>query len=230
MFNDEISSAFGGEMDWMEDETGRSQRDADRRAVETEKKLCLKKERANTKRVLARVLNGVSSTLLDESSMAVTSLKDCEQNLCAVFDVFRSESYKNEVRDKDDIYQCVSYLSEAETRFLCIWERVELRLEEVDRIPPDKPSLPDISPEDSISQIASNSTHSFSVSSRSSTISRMKTILRERRLVNATRKASLLAEKSFLLRKQSIAYQELKLNHLKEKLHLQTEITKLDAE
>ena len=35
VLNDEISSAFGGEMDWMEDETGRSQQDADWRAVET---------------------------------------------------------------------------------------------------------------------------------------------------------------------------------------------------
>ena len=174
VLNDEISSAFGGEMGWMEDETGRSQQDADWRAVDTEKKLRLKKERANAKRVLTRVMNGVSSTLLDESSMAVTSLRDCEQNLCAVFEVFRRacESYKNEIRDEDDIYQCVSYFSEAETRWLSIRERVKLRLEEVDKIPPDKPSLPDISPEDSVSQIASNSTHSSHVSIRSSRISR----------------------------------------------------------
>ena len=39
-----------------------------------------------------------------------------------------------------------------------------------------------------------------------------------------------MAEESLLVRKQSLAHQELKLNQLKEELQLHTEITKLKAE
>ena len=49
-------------------------------------------------------------------------------------------------------------------------------------------------------------------------------------LQNATRKANLIAEGSLLERRQSLAYQGMKLNQLKEEFQLQEELTKLEAE
>ena len=224
-------SAFGEDLIGSREDTRRSQRDVDWELADIENRLRLKKERANAKRALTRLLNGVSSVLVEDRSVALTSLKDCEKNLCAVFEVFKRAcySYKHVLHDEADLEACAVYFSELETRWLSIRERVKLRLQLGKRIPPDKSNLPSVTPEDSISQFASNSSLSSNVS-KSSRKSSYKAILSERRLENATRRASLVAEESLLVRKQSLAYQELMLNQLKEELQLHTEITKLDAE
>ena len=145
-----------------------------------------------------------------------------------MFEVFKRAcySYKDVLHDEADLEACAVYFSELETRWLSIRERVKLRLELDKRIPPDKSNLPSITREDSISHFASNS----SLSPKSSRTSSYKAILSERRLEKATRRASLVAEEPLLVRKQSLAYQEFKLNQLKEELQLHTEITKLEAE
>ena len=224
-------SAFGEDLTGSREDTRRGQRDVDWELVDIENRLRLKKERANAKRALTRLLNGVSSVLVEDRSVALTSLKDCEKNLCAVFEVFKRAcySYKDVLHDEADLAACAVYFSELKTRWLSIRERVKLRLELDKRIPPDKSNLPNVTPEDSISQFASISSLSSNVS-KSSKKSSYKAILSERRLENGTRRASLVAEESLLVRKQSLAYQELKLNQLKEELQLHTEITKQDAE
>ena len=227
-FNSGNPSAFGENLVGSREETRRSQRDVDWELVDIENRLRLKKERADAKRALTRLLNGVSSVLVEDRSVALTSLKDCEENLCAVFEVFRRAcySYKDVLHDEADLEACAVYFSELETGWLSIRERVKLRLELDKRIPPDKSNLPSITPEDSISQFASN----LSLSSKSSRTSSYKAILSEGQLEKATRRASLMAEESLLVRQQGLAYQELKLNQLKEELQLHTEITKLEAE
>ena len=226
-------SVLGENLGGSHAETRRSQRDVDWELVDIENRLRLKKERANAKRALTKLLNDISSVLVEDRSVALTSLKDCEENLCAVFEVFRRAcySYKDVLHDEADLEACAVYFSELETKWLSIRERVKLRLELDERIPPDKSNLPSITPEDPISQFASNSSLSSNVSksSRASSYT-CKAILNEKRLENATRRASLVAEESLLGRKQSLAYQELKLNQLKEELQLHTEITKLEAE
>ena len=83
-FNIGNPSAFGEDLVASREETRRSQRDVDWELVDIENRLRLKKERANAKRALTRLLNGVSSVLVEDRSVALTSLKDCEENLCAV--------------------------------------------------------------------------------------------------------------------------------------------------
>ena len=128
-FNSGNPLAFGEDLLGSRENTRRSQRGIDWELVDIENRLC----------AFSRLLNGVSSVLVKDRSVALTSLKDCEENLCAIFEVFKRAcySYKDVLHDEADLEACAVYFSELETRWLSIRERVKLRLELDKRIHPD---------------------------------------------------------------------------------------------
>ena len=60
----------------------------------------------------------------------MTALKDCKENLSAVFEVLRiaCDSCKETLHDEDDIEECAVYFGEMKKRWLNIMDKVKLRL------------------------------------------------------------------------------------------------------
>ncbi len=122
MLNKGNPSALGEYLDGSHEEIERRQRDVDWEVVDIANRSRLKKERANARPALSRLMNGVSSSLVEDRSIAVTSLKDCEEKLYAVFVVFRTacDSYQDALLEEVDIEESAVYLRQLETRRLSI--------------------------------------------------------------------------------------------------------------
>ena len=137
------------------------------------------------------------------------------------------ENYRRSLKDEDDLEECTIYFNEAETRFLSMKERVALWNEsckmQVGQITQGGAK---VRPEDSVSQ----------TSSKASTDSRMSR-LSEVMLKTSRKRASLLAEASMMAKHQDLAneemrlkFEEMRLLQQKQRLHLETEIAKVEAE
>ena len=175
--------------------------------------------------------------LVGNSVKEVNSLKG---SLDQAFENFTQscDAYREALEIEDDIDESNAYFQEAQARFLCMKERIALRLESF--INPvlhthSEENLVEnrewrVSPSDSVSQTKSKKSL-FSRCSRSSkgTRSSSSSSFDERMLKNATWKASLLAEASMLQHKQLLANQELQVNQIKEELRLRTELAKIEA-
>ena len=199
-----------------------------RRREDAEERKRLKQTRANAKRGFTRVLNRVAETMLAESSLS--ELITSEVNLKTAFGEFchACELYRNSLVEEDDLDESRAYFHEAEVRFLAMKDRIALRFEHIQKSDPDRTIREqDVTPEDSVSQIysISNSCQSSRSSKRSS-----QRLLQETRLANAARRASLMAEASFLKMKQSLANQEIQLQQQKEDLEMKIQLKKLEAE
>ena len=192
-------------------------------AVDHERMIRLKRERANAKRALTNTVNEVSAALVCHGSGDGESLTHLEEKLEAVFIAFQKacDSFKAMLSDEDDIDECCAYFSEGEGRFLSTRQRLRTFGDS---------EMQDIQPHDSVSQTSHSKHSSISKYSKSSSISSVKSALGKKMLQNATRKANLIAEESLLARRQSLAYQEMKLNQLREEFQLHEELTKLEAE
>ena len=192
-------------------------------AVDHERMIRLKRERANAKRALTNTVKEVSAALVCHGSGDGESLTHLEEKLEAVFIAFQKacESFKAMLTDEDDIDECCAYFSEGEGRFLSTRQRLRHFGDS---------EMQDIQPHDSVSQTSHSKHSSISKYSKSSSISSVKSALGKKMLQNATRKANLIAEESLLARRQSLAYQEMKLNQLREEIQLHEELTKLEAE
>ena len=192
-------------------------------AVDHERMIRLKRERANAKRALLNTVKEVSAALMCHGSGDGESLTHLEEKLEAVFIAFQKacESFKAMLTDEDDIDECCAYFSEGEGRFLSTRQRL---------CHFGDSEMQDIQPHDSVSQTSHSKHSSISKYSKSSSISSVKSALGKKMLQNATRKANLIAEESLLARRQSLAYQEMKLNQLREEFQLHEELTKLEAE
>ena len=123
-----------------------------------------------------------------------------------------------------DIEECCVYFRDGQERFLSAMQQVH----DVGNL--EIPLIQPIQPNDSASQVSQSRKSDISKYSKSSSSSSVKSALEKRMLQNATRKATLVAEERMLARRQSLAYQEMKLSQLREEFHLQEELTKLDAE
>ena len=199
-----------------------------RRRLDAEERMRLKQTRANAKRAFTRALNRVAETMLAESSLS--ELITSEVNLKTAFGEFcrACELYRNSLVEEDDLDQSRAYCHEAEVRFLAMKDRIALRFEHIQKSDPDRTIREqDVTPEDSVSQVYS--TNNSCQSSRSSKQSSQR-LLQETRLANATRRASLIAEASFLKMKQSLANQEIQLQQQKEDLEMKIQLKKLEAE
>ena len=195
----------------------------DRDAIDHEHILRLKRERANAKRALTNVVKEVSAALVCQSSENGEYLAQFEERLEAVFTKFEQacELFKATLSEEDDIDECCAYFNEAEARFLSAKQRLHAI---------DGSEVHHIQPDDSVSQISVGKASKVSKNSSSSSLSSVKSVLGKKMLHNATRKAALIAEGSLLARKQSLAYQEMKLTQMKEEFKLQEELMKLEAE
>eukprot|EP00794_Sanderia_malayensis_P008394 gene8394-biopygen6213 len=121
----------------------------------------------------------------------------------------------------EDIEECCVYYRDGQERFFSAMQQVrDVANSEV----------PLIQPNDSASQVSLSRESDISKYSKSSSSSSVKSAIEKKMLQNATRKATLVAEERMLARRQSLAYQEMKLSQLREEFHLQEELTKLDAE
>ena len=196
----------------------------------------LKTSRANSKRELTKAINRVSHALTvgGESDDIETAARWMEHTFCE----FRKacEIYRHSLRDEDDIEECTAYFHEAETRFLSMKDRVAFwNASSQMEFHRHEHEGSKIRSEDSVSQTKSHSSRR-SKSSRSSRNSRMSR-LSETILRNSTKRASLLVEASMMERHQSLANEEMRLkceevrlSQLKQKLTLETEIAKVEAE
>ena len=198
----------------------------------------MKQARGNAKRALTIVMNKIGESLLVGNSVKeVNSLKG---SLDQAFENFRQscDAYQEALEIEDDIDESNAYFQEAQARFLCMKERIALRLESfinpVQHTHSEENLVENrewrVSPSDSVSQAKSKKSL-FSRCSRSSkgTRSSSSSSFDERMLKNATWKASLLAEASMLQHKQLLANQELQVNQIKEELRLRTELAKIEA-
>ena len=192
-------------------------------AVDHERMIRLKRERASAKRALTNTVKEVSAALVCHGPGDGESLTHLEEKLEAVFIAFQKacDSFKAMLSDEDDIDECCTYFSEGEGRFLSMRQRLRHF---------DDSEMQDIQPHDSVSQTAHSKHSSVSKCSKSLSMSSVKSALGKKMLQNATRKANLIAEESLLARRQSLAYQEMKLNQLREEFQLHEELTKLEAE
>ena len=194
--------------------------------IDEERKRHLKTLRANAKRELTRAINHVSGILVIGTE--IQDVQMAEVRLMEIFEDFQNacDGYKAVKVDDDDIDECLAYFSEAEKRFRSIRERIAVWMQS-QRKPLVDQEDPEVRPEDSISETKTRSHVSnrsaFSKSPRKSTISEMM-------VKNAVKKASLHAEMSMFERQQSIAEEELRLNKRKQKLALEVEMAKLEAE
>lgn len=189
----------------------------------------LKTSRANSKRELTKAINRVSDALMVGGE--AEDLKSGVRWMEYTFSEFGKacEIYRHSLEDEDDIEECMVYFQEAEARFLSMKERVALWNDSAKmEIHRDEHEGSRIKPEDSVSQAKSRSSRGSrsSKGSRNSGLSRLnETILR-----NSTKRASLLVEASMMEKHQSLAYEEMRLNQLKQKLTLEKEIAKVEAE
>ena len=185
----------------------------------------LKQVRANAKRELTKAINRVSDSLTVGEETG--QMQVIERRLDEAFHNFKEAwmKHKNLLDDDDDLEESTAYFHEAKTKYLCSKDRVALWLESRKKQLLERVKPPDIEPKDSISQSKSYFSRHSSSSSR-----RSKVVIAEKQFNNATKMASLRAEASMLEQHQRIANEELRINQLKEKLALETQLAKLAAE
>ena len=199
--------------------------------IDLERLRRLKQVRANAKRELTNAIKRVSNALtVGEEGKEAVEIQLVEEGLDAAFHNFTEawEQYRNLLDDDDDLEEAAAYFQEAKTKYLCSKDRVALWLEAKKKPLLERGDHFDIKPKDSISSI-SKSKSASSYRSKSSS-RRSKAAIEEKHFNNATRMASLRAEASMLEHHQSIASEELKISQLKERLALDIQLAKLEAE
>eukprot|EP00112_Aurelia_sp_Birch-Aquarium-sp1_P012096 Seg2541.3 transcript_id=Seg2541.3/GoldUCD/mRNA.D3Y31 product="hypothetical protein" protein_id=Seg2541.3/GoldUCD/D3Y31 len=196
--------------------------------VDLERLRRLKQLRANAKRELRKAIKRVSEALtVGDDAVEIQAI---EERLDEAFHNFTKawERHKNSLDDDDDLEESTAYFHEAKTKYLCSKDRIALWLETKKKPLLDRGNPPEIKPKDSISSI-SQSKSSFSRRSSSSS-RRSKAAIDDKQFEYATKMASLRVEASMLEQHQNIANEELRINQLKERLTLDTQLAKLEAE
>ena len=199
--------------------------------IDLERLRRLKQVRANAKRELTNAIKRVSNALtVGEEGKEAVEIQLVEEGLDAAFHNFTEawEQYRNLLDDDDDLEEAAAYFQEAKTKYLCSKDRVALWLEAKKKPLLERGDHFDIKPKDSISSISKSKSASSYCSKSSSR--RSKAAIEEKHFNNATRMASLRAEASMLEHHQSIASEELKISQLKERLALDIQLAKLEAE
>ena len=184
-----------------------------------------KRSRANVKRQLTNAIRKVSDALtVGEDVGEIGKAVVCMEKRLMI-------SAKPAVTE-DDIEECMIYFHEAETQFLSMKDRVAFWKESARREVDIKLDDNKIRAEDSVSQTKSRRSMQSKYSRSSCVCS-----LDEAMVRISTKRASLLAEASIVESCQSLAneeirlkYEEMRLNQLKRRLELETEIPKVEAE
>eukprot|EP00794_Sanderia_malayensis_P012527 gene12527-13812_t len=135
------------------------------------------------------------------------------------------KNYSNSLVDEDDLDESLAFFHEAQMRFLAMKDRITLRYEYYQQRG-EAAHEDDVTAEDLVSQIYS--TNQSCKSSRSSVRSE-DLLLQGKKPTNATRRALLMAEASFIKLKQSLTNQKIKLQQELEDLDMKMEFRKLEA-
>eukprot|EP00794_Sanderia_malayensis_P011497 gene11497-12692_t len=195
--------------------------------IDSEKLRRLKQARASAKRELTKAVNRVSDALIvNEDTVEIRAVEEkLDEAFCSFGDAW--EKHKALLDDDDDVEESESYFHEAKMKYLCSKDRLAMWFESKKKTcsvtEEQEPS--EIGPKDSISQSTSSCSSRSSRSSRSS-----KATIEEKHFSNATKMASLRAEALMLKQHQNIANEELRISQLKQRLKLETQLAKLEAE
>eukprot|EP00794_Sanderia_malayensis_P006631 gene6631-7377_t len=196
-----------------------------KKANRCRRKKKLKRTRANAKLGLTRALKQIDETILAESSLS--EVNEGERNLNPLINsVVGVRKYRNSIVDEDDLDESLAYCHEVKVILLAMQDRITLRYEYYQQHG-EAAHEDDVTPEDSVSQIYS--TEQSCKSSRSSVRSG-DLLLQGNRPTNATRRASLMAEASFIKLKRSLTNQKIRLQQELEDLDTKMQFRKLEAE
>ena len=93
----------------------------------------LKQSRANAKRELTKAVNRVADVLV--VGQTLDDVRAADGRLVEKFSDFKMacERYKSVIIDEVDIEECLTYIHEAETRFLDIKERVSVLIHSLEK-------------------------------------------------------------------------------------------------
>eukprot|EP00794_Sanderia_malayensis_P006408 gene6408-7138_t len=194
-------------------------------AEQLENMKTLKRRRGHAKGELTKAINHVVAELTIGGDICEISVK--ESRMSKAFEEFQRlcDEYSKFLKDEEDMEECLVYFQEGERRFSEVKERITLWCQS--RV---QSRSEEQHPVESASQV--NSEYSRYSSSKQSSRSRRssKMATESRRLNNRAQLASLQAEVSFLHQHELIASEELRLNRMKEKLKLETQMAKISAE
>ena len=194
----------------------------DWQGVDSETRQTLRTARSGAKRGFTMALTRLSDALVAEGS--IEEVTKCERKMEEAFEKFKMacDSYRDLLVEDDDLDECGAYFRETEPRFITMKDMIKFHLESnIQRC--TQRSFPEVTPEDSISEVAFHKT----TRTRSSWTSRERSS--NAKLIAATKRASLLAEESLLEEKYRLEKMELDLNKEKKALQLRTEIAKVEA-
>ncbi len=184
----------------------------------------LKKFRGVAKREFTKAVNRLTDVIEVDEDEAV--IRAVESQLDRAFDRFKEacETFSHRLDDDDDIEESITYFREGESRYVRCKDRIAVWFQTVKKLVPAENDNSDVGPDDSCSQVksASRSGSFSSKANRSDTI--------ETRFKSLKRIAVLHAEASMLERHERLENEEIRLNQMKKKLALDTQLAKLKAE
>ena len=184
----------------------------------------LKQRRASAKGVLTKAISHVSEALIVGGD--IMEEQAMQERLIRVFRSFKEacNRYKDTLVDDVEVEESVAYLHEAESRYLADKDRITLWLQSNRNPSVEEINRSNVNADDSASQTNSRPSR-HSSSSRYSNLS-----IEAQQFKNAAKLSSLRAEASLFTQRQSIANEELRISQMKQKLELETQMAKLEAE
>ena len=117
----------------------------------------LRTARSGAQREFTMALNRLSDASLMEGSIEVVT--KCEKKMEEAFEKFRMacDSYWNLLVEDGDLDECAAYFRETESQFITMKERISLFIElNIQRY--TQGSFPEVTPEDSVSEVNSHKT------------------------------------------------------------------------
>ena len=129
--------------------------------IDEERKRSLKQTRGNAKRALTIAMNKAGESLLVGNS--VEEVRLIQVSLDQVFENFSQtcDSYRETLESEDDQDECMAYFHETQLKYLCMKDRIALRLESIHPIQQThsdenrEDSEWRLTPKDSVSQVRS---------------------------------------------------------------------------
>lgn len=207
-------------------------------AVDLEALHRLKKRRGHAKGELTKAISHVVAELTVGGD--VNEVEANEHRLMKAFGNFKEScnEYRRFQKEEEDVEECLVYFQEAEKKVSEVKERIAVwRHSRVQSMNPEHHQSI-VASKDSVSQVKTEYSRR-SLSSKGSRGSKrtIETTVDNRRLSNAVKMASLQAEVSVLDQHEKIAKEELRLkteemrlNQMRRKLELDTEMAKISAE
>ena len=129
----------------------------DWQGIDSETKQTLRTARSGAKRRFTMALTRLSDALVAEGS--IEEVTKCERKMEEAFEKFKMacDSYRDLLVEDDDLDECGAYFRETESRFITMKDRISFLLESnIQRC--TQRSFPEVTPEDSISEVASHKT------------------------------------------------------------------------